>query len=67
MLNGGGAPLSERLVRSNQKIDIEEIATLQQKPHVESNQKIEREELTPTMQKPLVGSNQKTGIEELET
>ena len=65
MLNGGGAPLSERLVRLNQKIDIEEIAALQQKPHVESNQKIEREELTPTMLKPLVGSNQKTEIMKL--
>ena len=29
MLGGGGAPLSELLVRSNQKTNIEEIATLQ--------------------------------------
>ena len=29
MLDGGGAPLSELLVRSNQKTNIEEIATLQ--------------------------------------
>ena len=65
MLDGGGAPLSERLLRSNQKIDIEEIAALLQKPHVGSNQKTEREELAPTMQKPLAGSNQKTQTEQL--
>jgi len=37
MLDGGGAPISERLVRLNQKIDIEEIAALLQTPPEGSN------------------------------
>ena len=65
MLDGGGAPLSELLVRSNQKTKIEELATLLQTPPVGSNQKTERRDVPPTPQRPLAGSDQKTETEKL--
>ena len=65
MLDGGGAPLSELFVRSNQKTNIEELATLLQTPPVGYNQKTERREGPPTPQRLLAVSDQKTENEEL--
>ena len=57
MLDGGEAPLSELPVGSNQKTNIEEVATLLQTPPVGSNQKTVIEEVATLLQTPPVGSN----------